>query len=88
MDDLTQIGVGGIFAILVIREVLGFLKERKANGVSADARHSGTDSNHHRALADVLTTMVLPILENQTVILRDLTHGQQRLTELMIELKK
>jgi len=27
-DSLIQVGVGGIFAILIIREVLGFLKTR------------------------------------------------------------
>lgn len=86
MTDLTQLGVGGIFAILVIREVLGFLKERKTNGLDAGARRGGAQSE--RAVAETLKTMVLPILENQTIILRDLTHGQQRLTELIIELKK
>lgn len=86
MTDLTQLGVGGIFAILVIREVLGFLKERKTNGLNGGARRGGAQSE--QAVAETLKTMVLPILENQTIILRDLTHGQQRLTELIIELKK
>jgi len=29
---LTQLGVGGIFALLIIREVLGFLSKRKDRG--------------------------------------------------------
>jgi hypothetical protein len=33
MDELlTQLGVGGIFALLIIREVLGFLSKRKERG--------------------------------------------------------
>ena len=28
-DSVTQIGVGGIFALLVIREVFGFVKSKK-----------------------------------------------------------
>lgn len=33
MDQLfTQLGVGGIFALLIIREVLGFLSKRKERG--------------------------------------------------------
>jgi hypothetical protein len=39
-DNLTQIGIGGIFALMVIREVLGFLK--KKNPASGDNGHSGT----------------------------------------------
>ena len=31
-DILTQLGIGGIFAILVIRYVLEFLKSRNENG--------------------------------------------------------
>ena len=31
-DLFTQIGVGGIFAILIIREVFGFLKTKGSNG--------------------------------------------------------
>lgn len=29
MDGLTQLGIGGIFAILILREVLGFIAKRK-----------------------------------------------------------
>lgn len=37
LTEITQIGVGGIFAILVIREVLGFLRSRK-NGYYPNRR--------------------------------------------------
>lgn len=31
---ITDIGVGGVIAILIIREVFGFLRERKEKGVA------------------------------------------------------
>jgi len=34
LNPLTQLGIGGIFAILMIREVLNFLKTRKDMGAS------------------------------------------------------
>jgi hypothetical protein len=33
---LLQLGVGGIFAIMVIREVLGFLRDRKGGATSEE----------------------------------------------------
>ena len=37
MDQLiTQIGVGGVFALLVIREVLNYMKGRNSNGTGVD----------------------------------------------------
>lgn len=35
-DIVLQLGVGGIFCILVLREVFGFLQRRKGNGSSGD----------------------------------------------------
>ena len=32
MDVFTQLGVGGIFVILVLREVFGFLEKKRSNG--------------------------------------------------------
>lgn len=32
MDDVTQIAAGGMFAIMVIKEVFSFLKSKKPNG--------------------------------------------------------
>ena len=33
-ETITQIGVGGIFALMVIREVFGFIKSKKTNGAN------------------------------------------------------
>lgn len=43
MDDLlTQIGVGGLFSLMILREVFGFLKQRNGNG-GAKRKRSVTD---------------------------------------------
>lgn len=36
MAELSQLGVGGILAFLIIREVLAFLKAKKTNGSAGD----------------------------------------------------
>lgn len=39
MDSLlTQLGVGGIFALLIIKEVFNFLAKRKTNGNASGER--------------------------------------------------
>lgn len=42
MDQLTQLGVGGIFCVMVLREVFAFLGKRR----------NGNGSNGHRRMAD------------------------------------
>ena len=47
MDDmLTQLGVGGLIAVLLVREILGFLKHKNGNG-----NGNGSHSRVERALA-------------------------------------
>lgn len=45
MDDtLTHLGVGGILALLIIREVLNFLKTRNGNGTGKKTTSCGAPS--------------------------------------------
>jgi len=38
MDDIAyQVGVGGLVAVLLVREILGFLKHRNGNGHSSSS---------------------------------------------------
>ena len=32
MDNMTELGVGGIFVVLVLREVFGFINRKNGNG--------------------------------------------------------
>tara|TARA_Y100000310_G_C20445648_1_gene698273 strand:- start:202 stop:510 length:309 start_codon:yes stop_codon:yes gene_type:complete len=38
MDYVTQVGIGGIFAILVIKQVLDFLSKRRNENPNGDCR--------------------------------------------------
>ena len=74
-DNLTQIGVGGIFALLVIREVLAFLNVRKqANGRMTAGEHTAEfwQADQRKAVAETISITVLPILANQTAILNEM----------------
>lgn len=79
-ETLTQIGVGGVFALLVIREVLSFLKSRK-NGSTKLAGELTSDywqAEQRKATSEIIIAIVVPILSNQTAILNELRieHGK------------
>lgn len=69
------IGAGGVFAIAVIREiVMAFLKKR--NGKSAgDQDPEFWKLEQRRAMTETLTTIVVPILANQTIILGEMRNS-------------
>lgn len=75
-DVITQLGVGGIIALLVIREVLSFLSKRKENGRRQFLSIGEMSPEHwlaeqRKVATDVLVTVIVPILANQTSILAE-----------------
>ena len=60
MEALTQLGVGGIFAVLVIRSVLDFLAKREATK-NGGAR--GTTSTHGMMATQQLNDLVRQVRE-------------------------
>lgn len=63
-ETLTQLGVGGIFAILVIREVLEFLKRKNGNGaknmagqLSPEDWHGRMTRMHHESAEAIMQDM-------------------------------
>lgn len=85
MDTLlTQVGVGGIFTVLVLREVFTFLKTRKANGASGDQSVEFWQQQQQLIIAENLKMSVIPILDKQTAILDEIRLGQARVV-LLIE---
>lgn len=56
MEHLTEIGIGGIFAILVLREVFNFLQKKKTNGYNDVQFHRelGTKVNEIKSLTKEL----------------------------------
>ena len=78
MDSLTQIGIGGIFAILLLREVLGFLttwRKRNGNGKHQSAGDKPVELwqlEQRTNFSASLRESVVPILERQTKALENL----------------
>jgi hypothetical protein len=93
MDNaLLQLGVGGIFALMVIDRVLTFLGRRKTlqEGLSLTAGERSVEfwqRATHEAAADAVSTLVLPILHRQTEILGKLEQTTSREVELLIGLR-
>ena len=79
MEPLMQVGVGGIFAILLLREVFGFLKHRKNNGAAGERSVEFWQQQQQVIIAENLKLSVIPILDKQTAILDELRLGQTRL---------
>jgi len=85
MDQLTQISVGGLFAIFVLREVFTFLKSRRTNGLVAGERSvEFWQQQHYVTISETLKTFVIPIMDKQTVILDEIRLSQSRL-QLLLE---
>lgn len=77
-DYIVQIGVGGIFALMVIKEVLTFILNFSRNKKNGNGKIAGDQSieywqaEQRKAVIEVFTTVVIPILSNQTLILNEL----------------
>ena len=86
MNDqiLLQLGVGGIFTVLVLRTVFEFLLKGKKNDHET-AIVQPLELGH--TLETQIASSIVPILERQTKILEELKISNVRLTELMIRLQ-
>jgi len=49
-ENITHIGIGGIFALMVIREVFGFIKSRKVESVNGNAPVSKMEFEKHKGM--------------------------------------
>ena len=79
-DALLQVGVGGIFAILVIREVLSFLRGKHQNGAAGERTVDYWQQQNYeaarRAIDDVLPQLTgeLHELRTDTTKIRESQH--------------
>lgn len=85
-DVLMQLGVGGIVALLVIREVLGFLNKRKENGqkkerVAGEMSPEFWQADYRKAVTEVVASIVVPILASQTSILSEMQRSNQDVSQ-------
>ena len=90
MSDLpfTQLGIGGVLAYLVLKEVFGFLlpilRGRNGTGTGTGTKSTSVttaagdypaeywQAQQRQAISEVLITVVVPILSSQTLILSKL----------------
>ena len=88
-DNLTQIGVGGILALLIIREVLRFLAGRKPkpdNGSAGTKSVEFWQAQQRTAVREVLGDLIAPFLATQTDILRRIQESADKTQEGIQEL--
>ena len=76
-DSFLQIGAGGILAIMVIREVFGFMSKRKTNGSSGERDPEYWKSEFRKAVREE----VEPLAERSREELREIKTLIQRLLE-------
>ena len=84
MPDLTQLGVGGVVAWTILREVFSFLKTRRnGNGVRRDASAGEKSVEFWReqqtmSISAALRDSVVPILSTQTTLLIEVKNIQAK----------
>ena len=67
---VTEIGVGGAFAIIIIREVLGFMKTR--NGNSSPTRREFEEHKKSVQYKDTCEQIVKRLEDNHTEVINKL----------------
>jgi hypothetical protein len=102
-DGMTSLGVGGIFVVLLLRELSAFLKSlgylqpqtdphstpMPMNGDLVSTRSGDRpvefwQKHSKEAISDALRLSVIPILEQQALILGELRLASTREAEMMI----
>jgi len=94
MDNLLlQLGVGGLFAILALREVRGLLGElsgwrKSSNGPNTSGAKSPEfwQAEMRKAAVEAFAMTATPALEQQTELLREIRDGQRRLSEEVLRM--
>jgi hypothetical protein len=97
VDNLVvQVGVGGLFAILVLREVramVGEFRIGRRNGNGPGSRGSSGEkspefwqSEMRKAAVEAFAMTATPALTQQTELLREIRDGQRRLSEEVLKM--
>ena|SRR5437867_1394064 len=89
LSQYGQLGVGGLIVLLCFRELLRFLEKRK-NGKNSASSGERTVEFWHSQITTITTEClkgsVIPILANQTEILKSLASGQTDLAKEVFKL--
>ena len=89
-DQLVwQIGAGGLLALLVLREVFSFLRERNRAGAAGDKSVDFWRMEMRTAFAEGFAVTLKPSLEAQTQLLREIrdsvTTSNLGISELVVK---
>lgn len=69
---IWQIGAGGLLALLVLREVFGFLREKSRAIAAGDKTVDFWRMEMRSAVAECFSVTLRPFLEAQTQLLREI----------------
>jgi len=90
VNDWTQIGVGGLLAVFILREVfkfiLEFVSKKKANGQRQELNAGERpvefwQAEHRKAIGEIVVALIVPILANQTRILDEMRRENAELNQ-------
>ena len=84
---LLNLGVGGVLVLLILDRVFAFLKQRK-NGPNHRAGGQTTEfwrATNKGLIDEGITTLVLPVLKQQTEILKEFQALSARQFELILK---
>ena len=86
-DTMTQLGIGGIVALLIIREVLRFLRSRNGSS-SSPAGSSGSQSIEfwQAEIRKAVSEALNPFLSAQSELLRGIQITESKIHEAVMEL--
>jgi hypothetical protein len=87
-EPLTQLGVGGLLAYLIIKEVLSFLKNRttSSNGNSGEKPVSFWEQHIGASVQSAIDLKMVPHLEQQTEVLKEIRDSLKQMNDRTLEL--
>jgi len=91
MTELAlELGVGGAVAVILVREAFTFIREnrsrRNGNGKAGDKATEFWQQDVRDAVEEKMNSVLKPVLEKQTEILREIRDAQARANDGIKEL--
>lgn len=85
---LWQLGAGGLFALLVLREVFAFLRDRSRNGSAGSKPVDFWRLEFRAAINEGLASTLKPLIETEIQLLREIrdsvSTSNQGISELVV----
>lgn len=81
VNTLTQLGLGGVIAVLIIREVLGFLAKKRTTDLNSTSGYKSVEywQQSIRSLVEAaIDAKLSPTLAEHSRLLREIQDDQRR----------